>query len=247
MHSSLPHKNHSDFDAIRPLRPVPKCAGVVGVDPAEWGPRGVDHQHWAYALILQDCIAYFDANGKEELSDDPSSAERLRACWNEIQTRKNSARQQWATRFYFRPISVPEFHDYRKRYRACGNHLLALVPQHQWQKPADDWDDHVFAITLIQSIELPHPKAKRGQQSFAFAADYIARSSNLKDLKPSEVYRGYKVAVAAENQRREERGLLPLTTFDRRLVERIPAWFPQLVASLTPDGHKPATQETCHG
>jgi hypothetical protein len=226
--------SHRQNDMVGQTRTMSKATGPTE-DRASFGPLGVDHINWAFARLLQDFITRLEVKqflGERGLPDNASSAKLLRTYWDEIQARSMKSHRA-IPRLYFPHISVRRLNRYVKAYRTCGNHPLALVPARQWRKRRADWDPHVLAITLMQSIELPHPKARCGQRSVAFAAAQMVRFSGLVGIKPSAIYRKYELAVAVENEIRAKDGALPLTVFDRPFVERLLKWFPQLANAST--------------
>jgi hypothetical protein len=192
-------------------------------------PAGVSPQNWAFATLLGSCIRGLEKKkllGYTGLYD--GSAEALKSCWTKAQVTEAVRHPEMAEWLIFDPISVPDVNCYLKNYRACDNHYLALVHPCQWTKPTADWDDHVYAVTLMLSIELPHSQAKAKQQSLEFAVAYVASLPGMI-MKSAVAYRAYLAAIEAENIRRGEQGLMPLVAFPRLLVQRIPCWFPKLV------------------
>ncbi|MGO6727351.1 hypothetical protein ACCS45_04390 [Rhizobium ruizarguesonis] len=201
----------------------------VNVQPSYFGPAGVDPQNWAFATLLGSCIR--DLEKKKLLGySGPynGSDEALNSCWTKVQANEAVRRPEMAEWLNFDPISVPEFNFYLNNYHACGDHPLALVPLSQWTKSTAYGDDHVYAVTLMLSIELPHPLAKAKQQSLEFAAAYVASLPGMI-MKSAVAYRAYQTAIEAENSRRVDQERMPLVAFNRLMAERIPRWFPKLV------------------
>ncbi|NKL25502.1 hypothetical protein GFL92_01525 [Rhizobium leguminosarum bv. viciae] len=203
----------------------------ANVQPSYFGPAGVDPHNWAFAKLLGSCI--HDLEKKKLLGYHScrydGSAEALKSSWTKVQAKEAVRRPELTEWLNFDPISVPEFNLYLKNYRACDGHYLAAVPTSQWTKPTANWDDHVYAVTLMLSIELPHPMAKAKQQSLEFAVAYVASLPGMI-MKSAVDYRAYQAAIETENSRRADQELMPLVAFDRLMVERIPRWFPKLVA-----------------
>ncbi|MBY5537703.1 hypothetical protein HFO58_31930 [Rhizobium leguminosarum] len=207
-----------------PMRPAPLSTS--------FGPSGIDPHHWSFALLLQVCIGHLERKkllGRHGLPKTPECAESLHRCWIEARLQ---VQKKWSTPqevAYFRPLSIAQFNRYVKRYRECGNHPLALVPHNQWRKPIADWDDHVYAITILQSVELCHPTAKLRQQSLSFAAAFIAKVPQGENVKAAKVFKAYRAAVADANDGAGGTGGLPLIAIARHMFNCLPTWFPQLI------------------
>lgn len=209
--------------------PTSEMFQPAAAQPRYFGPAGVDPQNWAFAALLGSFISHLQKKkllGYTGLYE--GSSEALKSAWTTVQAKQAVRRPELAEWLNFDPISVPEFNSYLSNYRACDHHYLALVPTHQWTKPTANWDEHVYAVTLMLSIELPHPMAKAKQQSLEFAVAYVASLPGMI-MKSAVAYRAYLASIEAENICRVDQGLPPLRAFDRLLVERIPRWFPKLV------------------
>lgn len=198
-----------------------------------YGPRGLDRQEWEDAEFLQRRIGELQkktALADEGLQDTPESAALIIRATARVQTilmKRAAVRSGGYYRIHNVP-TVPELNEAFQRYRKCENHCLALVPSTAWRKSISAYDEHVLAVTLTLAIELPHPRARRNQDSLKLASEFYVCFQGVFFLKPSQLCREYKAFIAGGNKRPTNKTKLPLATFERRVVEPLVGWFPQL-------------------
>ncbi|MCQ1779436.1 hypothetical protein NOJ05_19695 [Neorhizobium galegae] len=201
-----------------------------------YASRGVTQDDWEEAEFLQRLIHAAERYGKlpdRGLPATPDSEARL-VYATEFAQKALAKHAGTKGVNYHRNHTAPTVEAFNlavARYRKCGNHPLALIPEDRWLSPIPGWDGHMLAVTATLGVELPHPQARRDQESLRLAVKFYESLQFTLGPKSAKLYRAYEKFIATANN------YLPAnlhhTTFERRVIEQLAAWFPALSTGVS--------------